>query len=158
MIVQVQLADGKSQQLVIDPSKDEWRDHLLTYAHMLYASEASNPSPTSLLVPILQTLSSLHKSHLPTLLLLACVHYTRHDYELSLHYNHLILTKDPNYVEAMSNIGTTLRSLGRQSEAESWWWKAVRLRPGYWDAFENLIGVLCSGYGATDTSNQTSET
>ncbi|KAG0039817.1 hypothetical protein BGZ82_006670 [Podila clonocystis] len=158
MIVQVQLADGKSQQLVIDPSKDEWRDHLLTYAHMLYASEASNPSPTSLLVPILQTLSSLHKSHLPTLLLLACVHYTRHDYELSLHYNHLILTKDPNYVEAMSNIGTTLRSLGRQSEAESWWWKAVRLRPGYWDAFENLIGVLCSGYGATDTSNQSSET
>ncbi|KAF9307134.1 hypothetical protein BGZ74_010625 [Mortierella antarctica] len=158
MIVQVQLADGKSQQLVIDPSKEEWRDHLLTYAHMLYASEASNPSPTSLLVPILQTLSSLHKSHLPTLLLLACVHYTRHDYELSLHYNHLILTKDPNYVEAMSNIGTTLRSLGRQSEAESWWWKAVRLRPGYWDAFENLIGVLCSGYGATDTSNQSSET
>ncbi|KAF9429952.1 hypothetical protein BGZ94_008908 [Podila epigama] len=156
MIVQVQPADGKSQQLVIDPREEEWRDHLLAYAHMLYASEASNPPPSSPLVPILQTLTSLHKSHLPTFLLLACVHYTRRDYELSLHYNHLILSKDPNYVEAMSNIGTTLRSLGRQSEAESWWWKAVRLRPGYWDAFENLIGVLCSGYGATEASNQTS--
>ncbi|KAF9144257.1 hypothetical protein BG015_000172, partial [Linnemannia schmuckeri] len=156
MVVQVQLADGKNQQLVIDAREEEWRDQLLSYAHMLYASEAANPSPTSPLIPILQTISSIHKSHLPTLLLLACVYYTQRNFKMSLHYNHLILTKDPNYVEAMSNIGTTLRSMGRQPEAESWWWKAVRLRPGYWDAVENLIGVLCSGYGATETQAQTS--
>ncbi|KAF9917473.1 hypothetical protein FBU30_000740 [Linnemannia zychae] len=155
MVVQVQLADGKSQQLVIDAREDEWRDQLLSYAHMLYASEASNPSSSSPLIPILQTISAIHKSHLPTLLLLACVYYTQRNYKMSLHYNHLILTKDPNYVEAMSNIGTTLRSMGRQPEAESWWWKAVRLRPGYWDAVENLIGVLCSGYGTTETQAQT---
>ncbi|KAF9197319.1 hypothetical protein BGZ49_002304 [Haplosporangium sp. Z 27] len=83
MVIQVQLSDGKCQQLVIDAREEEWRD--------------------------------------------------------------------PNYVEAMSNIGTTLRSMGRQSEAESWWWKAVRLRPGYWDAVENLIGVLCSSYGTSET-------
>ncbi|KAG0070858.1 hypothetical protein BGZ89_012279 [Linnemannia elongata] len=156
MVVQVQLADGKNQQLVIDAREEEWRDQLLSYAHMLYASEAANPSPSSPLIPILQTISTIHKSHLPTLLLLACVYYTQRNYKMSLHYNHLILTKDPNYVEAMSNIGTTLRSMGRQPEAESWWWKAVRLRPGYWDAVENLIGVLCSGYGATETQAQTS--
>lgn len=43
-----------------------------------------------------------------------------------------------------SNIGTTLRSLGRWKEAESWWRKAICLRPGYWDAYENLLGVLCA--------------
>ncbi|KAG0368003.1 hypothetical protein BGZ54_002859 [Gamsiella multidivaricata] len=155
MVAQVQLADGKSQQLVIDAREEEWRDHLLSYAHMLYASEAANPTPASPLIAILETIHNLHKAHLPTLLLLACVYYTQRNYKMSLHYNHLILTKDPNYVEAMSNIGTTLRSMGRQPEAESWWWKAVRLRPGYWDAVENLIGVLCSGYGTSETQTQT---
>ncbi|KAG0292102.1 hypothetical protein BGZ98_002727 [Dissophora globulifera] len=153
MVVQVQLTDGKSQQVVIDAREDGWRDHLLSYAHTLYAT---NPSPGSPLIPILETISSFHKSHLPTLLLLACVYYTQRNYGMSLRYNHLILTKDPNYVEAMSNIGTTLRSMGRQPEAESWWWKAVRLRPGYWDAVENLIGVLCSGYGTTEAHSQSS--
>jgi hypothetical protein len=37
-------------------------------------------------------------------------------------------------VEAMSNIGTTLKALGRSQEAEAWWWKAIRLRPIHWDA------------------------
>lgn len=32
-------------------------------------------------------------------------------------------------VEAMSNIGTTLRAMGKWSEAEQWWWKAIKLRP-----------------------------
>ncbi|KAF9580373.1 hypothetical protein BGW38_003014, partial [Lunasporangiospora selenospora] len=158
LVVQVQLADGKAQQLVINARDEEWRDHLLSYAHMLYASEAANPSPTSQLIPILQTITTFHKNHLPTLLLLACVYYTQRNYKLSLHYNHLILTKDPHYVEAMSNIGTTLRSMSRQPEAESWWWKAVRLRPGYWDAVENLIGVLCSGYGASESQQTQSST
>ena len=123
---------------------------------MVYAAEATNPPPESILITLLKTVSTFHKSHLPTLLLFACVYYTQHNFQMSLHYNHLILEKDPNYVEAMSNIGTTLRSMGRQPEAESWWWKAVRLRPGYWDAVENLIGVLCSGYGTTEASAQSS--
>ncbi|OAD69895.1 glycosyltransferase family 41 protein, partial [Phycomyces blakesleeanus NRRL 1555(-)] len=78
------------------------------------------------------------------LLLLACVYYTFKDYQSSLQYNHLILKYDMNYVEAMSNIGTTLRSMGRTGEAERWWYQAVKLRPAYWDAVENLVGVLCS--------------
>ncbi|KAG0004264.1 hypothetical protein BGZ65_000686, partial [Modicella reniformis] len=152
LFVQVQLPEGKSQQLVIDAREEEWRDHLLSYAHMVYAAEAANPPQESILVVMLKTISTFHKSHLPTLLLFACVYYTQHNYEMSLHYNRMILAKDPHYVEAMSNIGTTLRSMGQQPEAESWWWKAVRLRPGYWDAVENLIGVLCSGYGTTTES------
>lgn len=29
----------------------------------------------------------------------------------------------------MSNIGTTLRAMGKWNEAEAWWWKAIKLRP-----------------------------
>jgi protein O-GlcNAc transferase len=38
----------------------------------------------------------------------------------------------------MSNIGTTLRALGNLQEAEKWWWKAIHLRPTYFDSVENL--------------------
>jgi predicted O-linked N-acetylglucosamine transferase (SPINDLY family) len=96
------------------------------------------------LLPLLHTLHRLHPDHLPTLLLLSCAYYSTGDLAASLRYNKMILSIDPAYVESMSNIGTTLRALGRWHEAESWWWRAIRLRPGYWDAHENLLGVLCS--------------
>ncbi|KAJ1906241.1 hypothetical protein LPJ81_001455 [Coemansia sp. IMI 209127] len=116
------------------------RDHILQSAHQLYSTEPRNPK----LIQMLLYLHRQHRQHLPTLLLLACVYFSNNEPELSLKYNELILTIDPNYVEAMSNIGTTLRSMGKPAEAESWWWRAVQLRPGYWDAVENLMGVLCN--------------
>ncbi|KAG0175535.1 hypothetical protein DFQ28_008884 [Apophysomyces sp. BC1034] len=119
---------------------EEWRENLLQYAHTLYSTSPQNP----MLLSLLHSLHEAFPSHLPTLLLLACVYYSYQDYQSSLRYNHLILKYDPNYVEAMSNIGTTLRSMGRTAEAERWWYQAVKLRPGYWDAVENLVGVLCS--------------
>ncbi|KAJ1979811.1 hypothetical protein H4R34_002683 [Dimargaris verticillata] len=119
---------------------DAIRDQCLSHAHSFYASD----SRSTTLLALLQELHNLHPNHLPTLLLLACVHFSRNEYDLSLQYNQKILALDPNYVEAMSNIGTTLRSMGRAQEAESYWWRAVRHRPGYWDAVENLLGVLCS--------------
>ncbi|CAO3680841.1 unnamed protein product [Umbelopsis ramanniana] len=121
-------------------SSEASRDQLLAYAHTLYANTPYNPT----LLELLHLLNSLHPTHLPTTLLLACVYFTQRNYQASLHYNQLILKQDPQYVEAMSNIGTTLRSMGRTSEAEQWWYQAVKLRPGYWDAVENLVGVLCS--------------
>lgn len=39
----------------------------------------------------------------------------------------------------MSNIGTTLKAMGRYQEAEAWWWKAIRLRPIYWDAMVRYL-------------------
>lgn len=140
------------------------RDQLLQYAHQLYSTVSKTVSveqsslevqqgskatqtKTQLhpqLLPLLHTLHDLHSQHLPTLLLLSCAYYSTNDMAASLWYNKLILTIDPNYVESMSNIGTTLRALGRWHEAESWWWRAIKLRPGYWDAYENLLGVLCS--------------
>ncbi|ORZ18621.1 glycosyl transferase family 41-domain-containing protein [Absidia repens] len=118
----------------------ELRESLLQYAHTLYSTTPSSP----LLLSLLHSMHDAYPTHLPTILLLACVYYSHQDYISSLQFNQLILKYDPQYVEAMSNIGTTLRVLGRTSEAEKWWYQAVRLRPGYWDAVENLVGVLCS--------------
>ncbi|CAO3598974.1 unnamed protein product [Absidia cylindrospora] len=118
----------------------ELRESLLQYAHTLYSTTPSSP----LLLSLLHSMHDAYPTHLPTILLLACVYYSHQDYISSLQFNQLILKYDPQYVEAMSNIGTTLRILGRTSEAEKWWYQAVRLRPGYWDAVENLVGVLCS--------------
>lgn len=119
---------------------EEWRENLLQYAHSLYSTAPRNP----FLLSLLHLLHDAYPTHLPTILLLACVYYTHQDYQSSLRYNQLILKYDQNYVEAMSNIGTTLRSMGRTADAEQWWYQAVKLRPGYWDAVENLVGVLCS--------------
>lgn len=129
---------------------EEWRESMLQYAHSMYSSTPRSPA----LLSLLHLLHDASPTHLPTLLLLACVYYTRQDYQSSLRYNQLILKYDPNYVEAMSNIGTTLRSMGRTAEAEQWWYQAVKLRPGYWDAVENLVGVLCSTVTSSGTNDQ----
>ncbi|KAK9728636.1 hypothetical protein K7432_000910 [Basidiobolus ranarum] len=125
---------------VVDARSKEIRDQILAHAHNLYSSAPKDSN----LLPMLHCLHELHPKHLPVLLLLACVYFSRDDIAKSLYYNSKILEIDPNYVEAMSNIGTTLRSTGRCSEAENWWWRAIKLRPGYWDAIENLLGVLCN--------------
>ncbi|KAF8527916.1 glycosyl transferase family 41-domain-containing protein [Hysterangium stoloniferum] len=140
------------------------RDALLSHAYRIYNSpnnhlppglshiplESTSTDPTSpshaystQLVPLLSILKSLHPQHLPTLLLYSCVLYAVGDLNGSLALNSDILRIDPNYVEAMSNIGTILRTMGRPQEAEAWWWKAIRLRPVFWDATDNLLGVLC---------------
>lgn len=150
------------------------RDELLQYAHYLYSKSVAQgaehegegegdaalqtvPSlkatrawqrrgvplhPT--LLPLLHALCEMHPEHLPTLLLLSCTYYTAGNLAASLWYNNRILRINPHYVEAMSNIGTALRALGYAREAETWWWRALQLLPGYWNAFENLLGVLCA--------------
>ncbi|PWZ00641.1 hypothetical protein BCV70DRAFT_199909 [Testicularia cyperi] len=148
----VELLGAASNAAGCEVSSPEVRDQLLQYAHGLYTQGNPNASPKATgidklhptLLPLLHTLHKLHPDHLPTLLLLSCAYYAAENYAGSLWYNNLILRIDPKYVESMSNIGTTLRALGRFEEAESWWWRAIRLRPGYWDAYENLLGVMCS--------------
>lgn len=103
----------------------EKRDYLLAFAHQTYSTDPQSAN----LLPLLHTLEAVHPDHLPTLLLISCVYYTRGELESSLYYNKRLLGFDPSYVEAMSNIGTTLRAMGKWMEAEAWWWKAIKLRP-----------------------------
>ncbi|KAI3477249.1 hypothetical protein L1887_61066 [Cichorium endivia] len=156
----VELLSAASNAAGHDVSSPEVRDQLLQYAHNLYTQGPPQTNGTlkgtdklhPTLLPLLHTLHKLHPEHLPTLLLLSCAYYAADNYAGSLWYNNLILRIDPNYVESMSNIGTTLRALGRYQEAESWWWRAIRLRPGYWDAYENLLGVMCSANPAVSNA------
>lgn len=158
----VELLSAASNAAGQESSSPEVRDQLLQYAHTLYTQ--GNPQADSsakgtdklhpTLLPLLHTLHKLHPTHLPILLLLSCAYYAASNYAGSLWYNNQILRIDPNYVESMSNIGTTLRALGRYKEAESWWWRAIRLRPGYWDAYENLLGVMCSVNAPTAVANK----
>ncbi|KAG8744424.1 hypothetical protein FRC10_010202 [Ceratobasidium sp. 414] len=52
----------------------------------------------------------------------------------------------------MSNIATTLRAMGDLHNAEQWWMRAIQIRPSYWDAIENLTGVLCNPARPTDVN------
>ncbi|KAG9095843.1 hypothetical protein FS749_009678 [Ceratobasidium sp. UAMH 11750] len=155
------------------------RDALLTYAHNLYENPApgrrappglsSRPLVATLpsaqpastdpvqtynaeLLPLLLSLHALHPTHLPTALLLSCVQYAIQDYAGSLRTSNEILSIDPNFVEAMSNIATTLRAMGDLHSAEQWWMRAIQIRPSYWDAIENLTGVLCNPARPTDVN------
>ncbi|KAI9598712.1 glycosyl transferase family 41-domain-containing protein [Syncephalis fuscata] len=123
-----------------DIHSEALRDRLLAQAHSMYATKPRDNS----LLPLLSLIHTHHPDHLPTMLLMACVYFAHQHYQMSLHYNVEILKRDSQYVEAMSNIGTTLRGMGRHTEAEAWWWRAIQLRPNYWDAVDNLVGVLCS--------------
>ncbi|ORE08880.1 TPR-like protein, partial [Rhizopus microsporus var. microsporus] len=110
-----------STHILHSTSPDELRESLLQFAHNLYSTAPQNPY----LLPLLHSLHDAFPNHLPTILLLACVYYSYQDYASSLRFNQLILKHDANYVEAMSNIGTTLRTMGKAAEAERWWYQAL---------------------------------
>ncbi|KAK9454986.1 glycosyl transferase family 41-domain-containing protein [Dipodascopsis uninucleata] len=86
-------------------------------------------------------------------LLGGCMAYTLGDMARAIEWNYRILSVDPNYVEAMSNLAAALRALKRNGDAESWWSRAVNLRPTYWDAADHLFSLLCSQHRYADAAN-----
>jgi tetratricopeptide (TPR) repeat protein len=48
-----------------------------------------------------------------------------------------------SHVEAMSNLAATMLATNRKQDAETYWRRAVKLRPSYFEAVEHLIGLLC---------------
>lgn len=116
------IKEAKKRPEEFTPQK---RDFLLGYAHTLYTTDSKNLT----LLPLLYTIHTHHPDHLPTLLLISCVYFSRQELQKSLEFNAQILSIDPNYIEAISNIGTTMRALGNWQEAEKCWTKAINLRP-----------------------------
>ena len=159
--------------LITEPNNKEWFgksfnvDYLLSLAHQKYNRQDYVGS-----LGILQDLYQVNPRHLAVLLLLGCTCYSLQLYPLSIHYNQLILSLDPQFAEAYSNLGTTHRALaqphivpappinlkfvpislpmipsdpiGNLDLAEKYYKTAISLRPGYWDANINLAGLLCS--------------
>ena len=76
------------------------------------------------------------------MLLTGCLAYGLGDYNKAMKWYLKVLQRDPNNVEAMSNLAATLLALNRRVDAEQYWLRSVRLRPSYFEAIEHLIGLL----------------
>ena len=77
------------------------------------------------------------------ILLGGCLAYALEQFDAALQWYERVLACDPNNVEAISNTAAAFLSLKRRKEAEQYWYKAVRLRPSYFEAVEHLVGLLC---------------
>ena len=55
---------------------------------------------------------------------------------------HRAVEIQPNYVEALANLGSILKELGSLDEAEACFRRALQLKPGYTMVFSNLLFVL----------------
>ncbi|RPA72702.1 TPR-like protein [Ascobolus immersus RN42] len=77
------------------------------------------------------------------MLIAGCLAYGLSDLVGALGWYGRILERDGNHVEAMSNLASTLFCLERLEEAEEYWKKAVRKRPGFFEAVEHLVSLLC---------------
>lgn len=76
------------------------------------------------------------------MLLTGCLAYGLGDYHKAMKWYSKVLQRDPNNVEAMSNLAATLLALNRRDDAEQYWLRSVKLRPSYFEAIEHLIGLL----------------
>jgi tetratricopeptide (TPR) repeat protein len=83
-------------------------EKLLAMAHLKYSSGEFLDA-----LKILENLSHTNRTHLPTWLLLGCTCYSLGLHHMSIHCNTMILSMDPNFAEAYSNLGTTYRALAR---------------------------------------------
>ncbi|KAL8655978.1 MAG: hypothetical protein Q9210_000546 [Variospora velana] len=77
---------------------------------------------------------------------LCCLAYALGDYSKAIKWYSKVLSCDPNNVEANSNLAAALSSLGRRQEAETYWLRAVELRPSYFEAVEHLVGMYCEDH------------
>lgn len=122
------------------------------YAGRTYRAGGGNPaefpSPVSSARHSLEVLTNLCEQSgwkwVDGMLLGGCLHYGLEHYEEALDWFKRITNLDSSHVEAISNIAATLYCLNRHDEAERYWVEAVALRPGYLEAVEHLVGLLCS--------------
>ena len=77
--------------------------------------------------------------------LTGCLAYGLGDYNKAMKWYSKVLQRDPNNVEAMSNLAATLLALNRRDDAEQYWVRSVKLRPSYFEAIEHLVGLLHEG-------------
>ncbi|KAL9101602.1 MAG: hypothetical protein Q9163_003163 [Psora crenata] len=76
------------------------------------------------------------------MLLNGCLAYGLGDYTKATKWYLKVLQREPENVEALSNLAATLLSLGRLHEAEQYWMRSIKLRPSYFEAVEHLVGLL----------------
>jgi tetratricopeptide (TPR) repeat protein len=80
----------------------------------------------------------------------------RQEYDSALAYYDSVLTRDSTYVEAMNNKGSIYRERGDDEAARLHWIEALRMRPEYSIAGQNLVRSLLEA-GQADSAVQVLE-
>lgn len=130
--------------------------HALDWSHSLRSGFRRSVNPPNESVTMVEAASALEMlSHLclesgwewiDGILLGGCLAYGLGDYHKAMRWYSRIISRDATHVEAISNLAATLLALDRREEALDCWLRAVKLRPGYFEAVEHLIGLLCSSH------------
>ena len=122
----------------------------ISYVPPQLASDFNAGSPSAAAVYAIEILNRLcHESGLEWidgLILTGCLAYGLGDYGKAMKWYLKVLQRDPNNVEALSNLAATLLALNRRDDAEHYWFRSVKLRPNYFEAIEHLIGLLHEGH------------
>jgi hypothetical protein len=107
-----------------------------------------------MLMPLLELLRGLDPNHLQTTLLLGCVYHHQGLHQRALDVNRELLERYPNNVEAMCNVGSTLKEMGLLVQAFEFWWKALHIQPTFWAVLDNMLStILGSGHWEGDHPN-----
>lgn len=110
------------------------------------SSDMHATSPSAAAIHAMEMLSRLCQESglewMDGMLLTGCLAYGLGDYNKAMKWYLKVLQRDPNNVEAMSNLAATLLALNRRDDAEQYWFRSVKLRPSYFEAIEHLIGLL----------------
>ncbi|KAE9968033.1 hypothetical protein BLS_006061 [Venturia inaequalis] len=112
------------------------------------SGERTGSSPTASATSALSSLTEYCRESswkwVDGMLLGGCLAYALGDYAKASEWYTRILSIDASHVEAMSNLAATMLATRRKRDAESYWSKAVTLRPSYFEAVEHLVGLLSS--------------
>ncbi|KKA28585.1 hypothetical protein TD95_004727 [Thielaviopsis punctulata] len=71
-----------------------------------------------------------------------CLYFGLERYEEAIDWFQRAVSVDSNRVEAISNLAVTMYTLGRVSDAELHWVKALQMSPDYLDSAEHLVGLI----------------
>ncbi|KAL9125826.1 MAG: hypothetical protein Q9217_005023 [Psora testacea] len=140
---------AQPQQAWLPPHRRSRSQQLTAYPSYAPAQLAQNhyaSSPSAAAANAMEILGRLCQESqwewIDGMLLNGCLAYGLGDYTKATKWYLKVLQRDPDNVEAMSNLAATLLSLGRRHEAEQYWMRSVKLRPSYFEAVEHLVGLL----------------
>ncbi len=143
------LANGHSRHYW-QPRDETLRNHPVgarpSYVPPQLASDLHSNSPSAAAMYALEMLGRICQESgfewTDGTLLTGCLAYGLGDYNKAMKWCLKVLQRDPNNVEAMSNLAATLFALNRRDDAEHYWFRSVKLRPSYFEAVEHLISLL----------------
>ena len=121
-----------------------------SYVPLQIASDIHANSPSAAAMYAVEMLGRLCQESgfewIDGMVLSGCLAYGLGESNNAMKWYLKVLQRDPDNVEAMSNLAATLLALNRREDAEHYWFRSIKLRPSYFEAIEHLIGLLHEGH------------